>query len=152
MVSLLGPSSMCSLDENKPQLQLQFNELHTLQDAVEPFTQRIIRTGNASVRLHCTLPTWCDTCVDLHDLHDLRARFLLFIHDLLQSLRSCNISASYCLAPANSSLCLIYALPPQFGVSQIKTADILQIAALKQRESVLLTDSMNGQCPSLIVT
>jgi len=31
------------------------------------------------------------TGLDLHDLHDLRSRILLFIHDLLESLRAAGV-------------------------------------------------------------
>jgi hypothetical protein len=31
------------------------------------------------------------TGLDLHDLHDLRSRILLFIHNLLESLRSAGV-------------------------------------------------------------
>lgn len=36
---------------------------------------------------------------DLHDLHDLRARFLVFIHSLLESLSASGVSVGYlCLS------------------------------------------------------
>ena len=83
--------------------------------------------------------------LDLHDHQELRSKFLLFIHDLLQSLRSsgvsffsyaslpqyfgshdmclfcirCNqISASYSLAPSSSSLCLVCLKPINVDVLQ----------------------------------
>jgi hypothetical protein len=74
----------------------------------------VLQSGKSAVRLYCTVPTWSsssDICMfpwpsvnyvspipksglDLHDLHELRSRFLLFIHDLLQSLRSSGVRLS----------------------------------------------------------
>jgi hypothetical protein len=122
-----------------------------------------LQSGNSAVRLHGTVPTWSsssDICMfpllfnfmpliqksglDLHDLHELRSRFLLFIHDLLQSLRSSGVRpsrsknlfemylpcrqvvASYSLAPSSSSLCLVCALPPGLGTSQV-TASVVEM-------------------------
>lgn len=75
-----------------------------------PHRRRMISRNGDSVRLHCTIPTWCpasDICKtfwpkidillshiddDLHDLHDFRTRFLVFIHSLLESLRASGVS------------------------------------------------------------
>ncbi|KAK0506227.1 hypothetical protein EDD18DRAFT_23332 [Armillaria luteobubalina] len=162
MVSMLSESSLQSLevphlleDSPEPRFEVPLNELGNLHDAVEPFTKAIMRSGNASVRLHCTVPTWCpssDICLDLHDLHDLRSRCLLFIHDLLQALRSSGVHASYSLAPSNSSLCLVCASPPDLKGSQVTSflVDILQHTKLSKRENVILADLKS--CPSLIIT
>ncbi|PPQ69640.1 hypothetical protein CVT26_001516 [Gymnopilus dilepis] len=114
------------------------------------FTDLAVRSGMSSIRLHCAIPTWSsptDTCDDLHDLHELRSRFLLFIHDLLQSLRASGISASYSLTPSNASLGFICEKP-------INTAAItegLQKGNLKlTREQAGLVD-WNG-VPCLILT
>ncbi|KAF8922556.1 hypothetical protein CPB85DRAFT_1268067 [Mucidula mucida] len=150
MVSLM---SLPALDE-KSQFQVPLNELGNLHDAVEPFTQVLLRLG-PSVKLHCAVPTWCptsETCLDLHDLHELRSRLLLFIHDLVQSLRACGVHASYSLAPSNSSMCLVCASGPDIARSQVKTCaiDVLQNAKLSKREHAVLADLKSY--PSLIIT
>ena len=78
---------------------------------------------------------------DLHDLHDLRARFLVFIHSLLESLRASGVSvgyhlktclkhiyfqipASYVLVPMSSPICLVCALHPDLSASKAKSAAI----------------------------
>ncbi|KAG1757582.1 hypothetical protein EDB19DRAFT_1658041 [Suillus lakei] len=134
--------------------ELQLNELGSLTDAVEPFARLLSQTGR-SVRLHCSVPMWSspsDTCLDLHDLHDLRSRILLFIHDLLESLRSAGIPASYRLAPSNSSLCFICALPTELSAPKVRSAavEILQNAKIHAREKVLLADLECG--PALIIS
>ncbi|KAG2366524.1 hypothetical protein BDR07DRAFT_1352277 [Suillus spraguei] len=156
--------------------ELQLNELGSLTDAVEPFARYypfdiilfwpFMRTINAtlprllsqtgrSVRLHCSIPMWSspsDICLDLHDLHDLRSRILLFVHDLLESLRSAGIPASYRLAPSNSSLCFICALPTELSAPKVRSAavEILQNANIHAREKVLLADLECG--PALIIS
>ncbi|KAH7930969.1 hypothetical protein BV22DRAFT_1053552 [Leucogyrophana mollusca] len=152
MVSILPSTISLATQDVKPELQL--NELGNLTDAVEPFARLVGRSGG-SVRLHCTVPTWCspsDTCSDLHDLHDLRSRFLLFIHDLLESLRSSGIPASYRLAPSNTSLCFVCALPAELSAPRVRTAaiEILQNAKINAREKVLLADLEHG--PALIIS
>ncbi|KAG2120879.1 uncharacterized protein F5147DRAFT_832069 [Suillus discolor] len=134
--------------------ELQLNELGSLTDAVEPFARLLSQTGR-SVRLHCSVPMWSspsDTCLDLHDLHDLRSRVLLFVHDLLESLHSAGISASYRLAPSNSSLCFICALPTELSAPKVRSAavEILQNANIHAREKVLLADLECG--PALIIS
>ncbi|KAG2159855.1 uncharacterized protein EDB93DRAFT_1112280 [Suillus bovinus] len=134
--------------------ELQLNELGSLADAVEPFARLLSQTGR-SVRLHCSVPMWSslsDTCLDLHDLHDLRSRILLFVHDLLESLHSAGISASYRLAPSNSSLCFICALPTELSAPKVRSAavEILQNANIHAREKVLLADLECG--PALIIS
>ena len=142
-----------SVDTRQPKIQL--NELGTTCDSVEPFTQLILRSGKPAVRLHCTVPTWSpssDICLDLHDLHELRSRSLLFIHDVLHSLRSSGVSASYCLAPSDSPLCLVCALTPGLGASQITSSahDLIKDAQLREKEHVLLADLESGPC--LVIT
>ncbi|KAH7883588.1 hypothetical protein F5I97DRAFT_1894114 [Phlebopus sp. FC_14] len=134
--------------------ELKLNELGNLTDAVEPFARLASRSGS-SVRLHCSVPMWCpssDTCHDLHDLHDLRSRSLLFVHHLLEFLRSNGISASYRLAPSNSSLCFICALPTELSEPKRRTAtvEMLQNAKINAREKVLLADLEHG--PALIIS
>ncbi|KDR84989.1 hypothetical protein GALMADRAFT_233523 [Galerina marginata CBS 339.88] len=129
---------------------MQLSELGNLGDAIRSFTDLTVNSGTTSVRLHCTIPTWSsstDTCLDLHDLHDLRSRFLLFIHDLLQSLRSSGISASYSLAPSSSSLCLICQKP----IDTASVVDKLYETNNKlKRDQAALVD-LNG-VPCLIIT
>ncbi|RDB28886.1 hypothetical protein Hypma_015522 [Hypsizygus marmoreus] len=154
MVSVISkPVSLMSTDNVQPKIKL--DELGNLCDSIEPFTQLILQSGKSAVRLHCTVPTWSpasDICLDLHDLNELRSRSLLFIHDLLQSLRSSGVSASYCLAPSNSPLCLICAQPPGAGNAQITStaSDLLKNAPLKKRKHVLLADLESGPC--LVIT
>lgn len=144
--SSLPPASSCL-----PAIQ----KLGDLCDSVESFTQLILRSGNYAVRLHCAVPTWSsssDICLDLHDLHELRSRFLRFIHDLLQSLRSSGIVASYSLAPSSSPLCLVCALPPGLGTSQVTASavDTLKNAEFKKRGNVFLAHLIYGPC--LVIT
>ncbi|KAG0708853.1 hypothetical protein DFH29DRAFT_889341 [Suillus ampliporus] len=152
MVSVV-PRSF-SMPSPSAKQELQLNELGSLTDAVEPFARLLSQTGH-SVRLHCSIPMWSspsDTCLDLHDLHDLRSRILLFIHDLLESLRAAGIPASYRLAPSNSSLCFICALPTELSAPKVRSAavEILQNANIHAREKVLLADLECG--PALIIS
>ncbi|TFK99660.1 hypothetical protein BDV98DRAFT_570653 [Pterulicium gracile] len=132
---------------------LNLNELNDLHAAVEPFTSSIIRSGQSSVHLYCKVPTWShsDTCMDLHDLHELRSRLLLFIPSLLRSLRSSGVKASYSLAPSDTSLCVVCAFPPQLS-SQAKAAAavVLQEQKCSKREKAILVDMDQG--PALIIT
>lgn len=131
-----------------PSTLLHLNNL-SIGSLIAEYSRMISRSGH-SVRLHCTIPTWCpasDTCKfrfqpvyqtphhnlldgDLHDLHDLRTRFLLFIHNLLESLRSSGVGrvTPLCGTPAQRSFpdrCLICpltlgftALPSMCGASR----------------------------------
>ncbi|GLB36152.1 hypothetical protein LshimejAT787_0304400 [Lyophyllum shimeji] len=154
MVSLLPqPTSLGAMEKVHPKIQL--NELGTLTESLEPFTQLILRSGKSAVRLYCSVPTWncsSDICLDLHDLNELRSRSLLFIHELLHSLRTSGMTASYCLAPSSSPVCLVCAMPPEVGSSSITTAacDILKHAQLSKRENVLVGDLEAGPC--LVIT
>lgn len=135
------------------------------------------------MRLHCAVPTWApasDSCmlphctsaprahttrtgVDLHDLHDLRARFLVIVHDLVTSLRSrgvrwnsclttgsladalAQIQTSYCLAPS-SSICLIAASAPE-----VMSSCVVLSAAARDISAVgsdLLRDTNPTKCVS----
>ncbi|OAX42968.1 hypothetical protein K503DRAFT_847479 [Rhizopogon vinicolor AM-OR11-026] len=152
MVSVIPRSFSMPSSSDKQELQL--NEFGSLADAMEPFARLVSQTG-CSVRLHCSVPMWSspsDTCLDLHDLHDLRSRILLFIHDLLESLKAAGIPASYRLAPSNSSLCFICALPTEFSAPKVRSAavEILQNAKINSREKVLLADLECG--PALIIS
>ncbi|KAI0669884.1 hypothetical protein C8Q78DRAFT_152022 [Trametes maxima] len=112
------------LDAPRPVKDVEFNELGNLDDAVEPFAQ-LIRKSARSVRLHCTIPTGCPSsanCADLHDLHDLRSRSLMFVHNLVESLRASGIPASYRLQPANCPMCLVCALPSGLDASRVRAA------------------------------
>ncbi|KAG2044858.1 hypothetical protein BDR03DRAFT_9998 [Suillus americanus] len=105
MVSVV-PRSF-SMPSPSAKQELQLNELGSLTDAVEPFARLLSQTGR-SVRLHCSVPMWSypsDTCLDLHDLHDLRSRILLFVHDLLESLRSAGCSKGEVSCSRNSAEC-----------------------------------------------
>ncbi|EPQ60639.1 hypothetical protein GLOTRDRAFT_135289 [Gloeophyllum trabeum ATCC 11539] len=134
---------------------VELNELGTVDDALEFLSKMVSSSGGGSVRLHCTVPTWCspsDTCLDLHDLHDLRSRALLFIHNLTESLRSSGIPASYRLAPCNSNLCLVCPISSKYDLNKVKTDAFraVQHAGHLEREKVLLADLEHG--PALIIT
>jgi len=141
------------LDEQDGLVEL--NDIGTVDDALEYLSKMVSSSGVDSVKLHCTVPTWCsssDTCLDLHDLHDLRSRALIFIHDLTASLRSSGISASYRLAPCNSSLCVVCPLSSKRDVNKVKMAAFRAVQHAKhlEREKVLLVDLEDG--PALIIT
>ncbi|CAA7265802.1 unnamed protein product [Cyclocybe aegerita] len=141
------PTALPSKDTSH--LQLEVNELGNLNDAVQSFTTRTVHTGTSAVRLHCTIPTWSastDTCLDLHDLQEVKARFLHFIHDLLQSLRSAGVSASYSLAPSSSPLCLVSQRPIDTEVLQ----KVGQCSNQFKRKQVTLIDLEDAPC--LVIT
>jgi len=132
-----------------PESRIQLSELSNVQDAVVSFTNLTVRSGITSIRLHCKIPTWSpstDTCLDLHDLNELRSRFLLFIHDLLKSLRSSGVSASYSLAPSNTSLCLV--CPKPVDIRVLPKLD--QFNTRLKREQVALVNLDDSPC--LIIT
>jgi hypothetical protein len=133
-----------------------FNELECLEDAVQTFTQVLVESGSSAVRLHCSIPTWSpgsNLCLDLHDLNHLRTKSLVLIHDLVKSLRSSGVFATYALAPAHSPVCLVCASSsPGFDPSRINmhAAAMLQNAKLDIGEHVLLAN-LGERCPSLII-
>ena len=127
-----------------------------------------------TVRLHCTVPTSTssETCdhpiyvprhrlpifcagADLHDLHELRSRSLIFVHDIRDKLgstgvriisaairtmlNSCciQIQVSYRLVPSHTSLVLLRALPEE----RVPTKDEPQ--ALEQAK-------LGGRCVRLV--
>ncbi|KAI8995641.1 hypothetical protein BD414DRAFT_247634 [Trametes punicea] len=142
------------LDTKGASQDVEFNELGNLNEAVEPFAQ-LIRKSARSVRLHCTIPTGCPssaTCADLHDLHDLRARSLMFVHNLVETLRASGIAASYRLQPASCPMCLICALPSGLDASKVRAAAFaaVQNAKLDLKEKALLADLEDGY--ALIIT
>ncbi|KAI0825119.1 hypothetical protein BC628DRAFT_291535 [Trametes gibbosa] len=133
---------------------VEFSELGNLDEAVEPFAQ-LIRKSARSVRLHCTIPTGCPSsaaCADLHDLHDLRSRSLLFIHKLVESLRASGIPASYRLQPASCHMCVVCALPSGLDASKVRAAAFaaVQNAKLDLKEKVLLASLEDGY--ALVIT
>ncbi|KAJ7169901.1 hypothetical protein C8R46DRAFT_1090476, partial [Mycena filopes] len=85
-----------------------------------------MRSQVSDLRLSCTVPTWnpsSDNCLDLHDLNQLRTKFLAFIHDLVRALRTSGVAASYVLVPSSSSRCIMCA----GGCTDLASAlDILQ--------------------------
>ncbi|KAJ7357366.1 hypothetical protein DFH08DRAFT_851763 [Mycena albidolilacea] len=138
--------SLSTLDKPIDVSPVSFVELGPPRDAVELFKQLILQSHTPSLRLYCTVPTWCPTsenCLDLHDLHEMRTKFLVFIHDLVQALRSSGIATSYVLVPSSSSRCILSA-----GGSAAMV-DILQKTTLPvdTRQAVLLADL---GCPCLV--
>ncbi|KAH8100715.1 hypothetical protein BXZ70DRAFT_1064822 [Cristinia sonorae] len=130
-----------------PSKDVTFNELGNFRDAVEPFVTLLSRSG-PSVRLHCTVPTMCsaDSCIDLHDLQALRARSLVFVHELVEALRASGIAASYRLQPSSCPLCVICALPPNIDANRVKTAAAAAVkdAHLELKERALLARLEDG--------
>jgi len=157
MTSIIAPhalSSSLSQLELEPKSIQPYNELGCIEDAVQAFTKVLVQSGNSAVQLHCRIPTWSpesNLCLDLHDLNHLRSKSLMLIHDVVNSLRSSGIFATYTLAPAHLPLCLVCASSPGFNASQINTraAAMLQNAKLDIGEHVLLANL--ERCPSLIV-
>ncbi|ETW87209.1 hypothetical protein HETIRDRAFT_166745 [Heterobasidion irregulare TC 32-1] len=98
MISLLPQATHLAQDGHQDTLQM--NELGNVRDALKPTTELLSRSvHDQSVRLYCTVPTWApssDLCIDLHDLHDLRSRSLLFIHNLVESLRASGVCHNRC--------------------------------------------------------
>ncbi|KAI9444805.1 hypothetical protein H4582DRAFT_1911425 [Lactarius indigo] len=131
------------------------NELGDVRDALKPITELLTSTHEESVRLYCTVPTWSpssDMCIDLHDLNDLRSRSLVFIHDLVNSLRESGVRASYTLAPSSSPMCLICACHSRLNKNAIQLSAQDAYTKLKTgtRERVLLVELEEG--PALVVT
>nr|AIR74633.1 putative poxc laccase transcription factor [Pleurotus ostreatus] len=146
MVSVLTPAAMAPLNTPEP----CFNEVSRLQDAVEPFS-RPVGTEHAAIHLHCTIPTWSHSssnCLDLHDLHELRSRLLVFIHDLIQKLRASGIHTTYSLTPSDTSLCVVCALPPGLNSSQAKmtVSDLVRQSGPIQQKHVILADLQKAPC------
>ncbi|KIK70987.1 hypothetical protein GYMLUDRAFT_33090 [Collybiopsis luxurians FD-317 M1] len=157
MTSLIAPQVLSSSRSQSLELESSppYNELECLEDAVQTFTKVLVQSGSSAVRLHCSVPTWSpesNLCLDLHDLNHLRAKSLILIHDLVNSLRSSGIFATYALAPAHSPLCLVCASSsPGFNASRLNTHAVamLQNANLDIGEHVLLANL--ERCPSLII-
>ncbi|KAF9481433.1 hypothetical protein BDN70DRAFT_876417 [Pholiota conissans] len=146
---LIYPPATVLPQKDTSEDQVQLRELGKAEDAVVSFTNLLVKTGTTSIRLHCTVPTWSsstDTCLDLYDLHQLKSRFLLFVHDLLQSLRAAGISASYSLSPSSSSLCLICQKPVSIDIFQ----QLQESSDKFKREQVTLIEAESGPC--LIIT
>lgn len=139
--------------EHQPQ-GVELNELGSLQDALEPFA-KLISHSSRSVRLYCMIPTDCsssDLYVDLHDLNALRTRSLMFIHNLVEALRTAGVAASYRLQPSNCPLCVICALPSEVDPTEVKTAAIAAVekALPRLKERALLVDLKDGH--ALVIT
>ncbi|EIM83409.1 uncharacterized protein STEHIDRAFT_123842 [Stereum hirsutum FP-91666 SS1] len=139
----------------------QMNELGGLHDALKPITELLCRSVNDQsvsvrpVRLFCTVPTWSpcsETCIDLHDLQDLRSRSLLFIHDLVNSLRASGVPASYTLSPSHSPICLVCASPTELDKNRVRASayEALEKTKPSARERVLLVNLKDG--PALVIT
>ncbi|KAJ3828283.1 hypothetical protein EV361DRAFT_889300 [Lentinula raphanica] len=158
MTSVIAPqilsSSLPQSSGHESKTMQPYNELDCLEDAIQTFTQVLAQSGRSAVQLHCSVPTWnteSNSCLDLHDLNHLRSKSLVVIHDLVKSLRSSGIFATYSLVPAHSPLCLVCASSPGFDATRINTraASLLQNAKLDIGEHVLLANL--ERCPSLII-
>ncbi|KAI0094890.1 hypothetical protein BDY19DRAFT_915140 [Irpex rosettiformis] len=140
--------------EHRAPKEVQLAELGTLQDALEPFAKLISRSGQ-SVRLHCTIPTTilsCDTFVDAQDLQDLRTRSLVFVHDLVETLRAQGIPTSYRLQPSSCPLCVLCALPSDLDANKVKASALAAVenAHLSLRKKALLANLEDGL--ALVIT
>ncbi|KAJ7103534.1 hypothetical protein B0H15DRAFT_812619 [Mycena belliarum] len=146
MVALLASRALPSPHDDAA---VTFTELGPPSDAVEPFKQLVMSSHASELRLYCTVPTWnssSDNCLDLQELHQLRTKFLVLIHDIVQALRSSGVAASYVLVPSNSSRCIMCA----GGYSDLASAvAILQKTPQDHRNNVLLADL---GCPCLVIT
>ncbi|KAH9081653.1 hypothetical protein EDB83DRAFT_2334065 [Lactarius deliciosus] len=150
----LHPQSLNSIPDARQDAPC-VNELGDVHDALKPITELLTSTHEESVRLYCTVPTWSpssDMCIDLHDLNDLRSRSLVFIHDLVNSLRASGVRASYTLAPSSSPMCLICACHSRLNKNAIQLSAQDAYTKLKTgtRERVLLVELEEG--PALVVT
>lgn len=154
MISLLPQAPHLAKDGHQDTLQM--NELGNVRDALKPTTELLSRSVHAqSVRLYCTVPTWApssDLCIDLHDLHDLRSRSLLFIHDLVESLRASGVPASYTLAPSNSPVCLVCASHSELDKDKVRASahEALEKTKPCARERVHFVQLKDG--PALVIT
>ncbi|KAF9652011.1 hypothetical protein BDM02DRAFT_3184007 [Thelephora ganbajun] len=131
------------------------SELVSIQDAIEPFASLYRHTGQ-SVRLNCIVPTCYprDAYYDLHDLHDIQSRSLVYLHNLVEALRAAGIPTSYKLSPSVTplSMCLVFAIPPGSDPLKAKmtVCDAVRSANTFPREKVLIASLENG--PALIIT
>lgn len=132
-----------------------FSELAGIQDAIEPFASLYRRSGQ-SVRLNCIVPTCYprDTYYDLHDVHDIQSRSLVYLHSLVEALRAAGVPTSYKLSPSVTplSMCLVFAIPA--GSDPLKTkmtvCDAVRSADTFPGEKVLMASLENG--PALVIT
>ncbi|KAJ7630935.1 hypothetical protein FB45DRAFT_916972 [Roridomyces roridus] len=129
----------------------------------------VMRSHVSELRLSCTMPTWSsssDHCMsavlsssnidrstpglDLHDLHELRAVFIVFIHEIVKALRSSGVNASYVLVPSNSSRCVILAGRCNELASAVSILQNTPLEKLeKDHHQVLLADVGS---PCLVIT
>ncbi|KIJ26915.1 hypothetical protein M422DRAFT_785099 [Sphaerobolus stellatus SS14] len=128
------------------------HEFTDLQTASSSFVSRVIASyGRRPLRLLCTVPTWCTSELypSLDDLHDLRTRSLVFVHDLCNKLQAAGIQVSYRLALCDTPLVLLRALPEDSACTR-DDHDALELAKHGGREKALVT-SLQG-VPSIILT
>nr|GAT44188.1 predicted protein [Mycena chlorophos] len=79
-------------------------ELGNARDAVAHLCNHFRDDIHSSeLRLHCTIPTWTESTLDLHDLHTRQTAFVAFVRELCTELKGTGIAASYALLPAHSS-------------------------------------------------
>lgn len=156
MLSVAQPVHIPLHVDNHQPRDVELNELCDLQDAVEPFAKMIQQSARSSraVRLHCSVPTLANpsTSFDLHDLHDLQTRSLLFVHNLVETLKASGIPASYRLQLTSCPLSLVCALPPDLDASKMKAAALaaVQESHLRLKGKALLADLKDGL--ALVIT
>ncbi|EJD03958.1 uncharacterized protein FOMMEDRAFT_167251 [Fomitiporia mediterranea MF3/22] len=128
-------------------------EVVAVEDSVQPFKQMTAKTNRSSLRLVCTVPTWSPSpmhCLDLHDLHDLRNRSIVFVHELLKLLRASGIEASYRLIPSNMDLATISISTTENSKKQPTVDHDLLAAAQSSNGKTLLARTKEG--PVIIMT
>jgi len=131
----------------------RIDEVTCVEDSLQHFEQMVASSGRPFVRLHCTVPTWSPSsthCTDLHDLHDLRSRSLLFVHDLLNALRSVGVQATYHLAPSDSDLVVIRALPTEKVASITGHMELFARARASPKGTILMEVAKTG--PIIVMT
>lgn len=111
MTSVASSSSCLQYSlRNLTQCLPQVEEVFGVEDSVESFKRLLGNKERPSLRLSCTIPSWSSSpthCLDLYDLQDLRNRSIIFLHELLRSLRASGVQATYRLIPSNMDLVTI---------------------------------------------
>ncbi|KAL5535524.1 hypothetical protein ACEPAF_3618 [Sanghuangporus sanghuang] len=130
-------------------------EVSNAEDVASSFEQVTAKVNGQSLRLLCTVPTWSSSpmhCLDLHDLHDLRNRSIVFVHELLKLLRASGIQATYRLVPSSVDLATISISASETSSKQQLPIDhdLLATAQDTEHGKTLLARTREG--PVIIMT
>ncbi|KAH8120323.1 hypothetical protein DFH11DRAFT_1539486 [Phellopilus nigrolimitatus] len=131
----------------------RIEEVTSVDDSLQQFKQMMSSTDRPYLSLHCTVPTWSTSpmhCVDLHELYDLRNRSILFLHELLRSLRSIGVQATYRLIPSNLDLATISISADGYVPRTLAEHNLLETAHLSAKGKTLLAVTENG--PVIVMT